>query len=157
MFTQFTLDFLKIVCLISVSPAILRNADKITTAEKDKQLSLFSACLFCIYSASTFLLNIWQFLCFLCVVFHIATEEIAGVKRKKKKKLHTGKYELLLNPKNSVHSEELINKLNNILWKQTLTHKHKTRNENLGVMENHNINMSQQSNAVPKNKQNPDF
>jgi len=57
-----------------------------------------------------------------------------------------------LNPKNSVHSEELINKLNNILWKQTLTHKHKTRNENVGVMANHNINTSQQRNAVSGNK-----
>lgn len=43
---------------------------------------------------------------------------------KEEKPLHMGKYELLSNPKNLVHSEELINKLNNTLWKQTLMHKY---------------------------------
>lgn len=110
-------------------------------------------CLFCVFSASLFLLNIWQFLCFLCVVFHIATEERTRIKGGGKKKLHMGKYELLLNPKNSVHSEELINKLNTMLWKQTPMHKCEIMNGNLKVIANHNINMSQQSNGVTKKPQ----
>lgn len=38
-----------------------------------------------------------------------------------------GKYELLSNPKNLVHSEELINKLNNTFRKQTLMHKYENK------------------------------
>lgn len=135
---------------------LLRTQLQLLRLGKKKSFSGFSPCLFCIFWASSFLLNIWQFLCFLCVFFHIATEERARIKGGEKN-LHTGKYELLLNPKNSVLSEEVINKLSNILWKQTLTHKCKTRNENLRVTANHNINMSQQSNAVTTKTPNLDF
>lgn len=61
----------------------------------------------------------------MCVVFYIATEERARIKRKEP--LHMGKYELLSNPKNLVHSEDLINKLNNTFWKPTLMHKYENK------------------------------
>lgn len=129
----------KIVCLISISHAIPKNAVKITTV--GKKISFFTLLILYVLgrsiSSEYLAVSLFSVRC----LSH-------SNRRKSKDKggggepLHMGKYKLLLNPKTLVHSEELIINLNNTLWKQTLMQKCKTRNENLRGMANHNVNKS---------------
>lgn len=131
-------------------PAICKNTVTITTAGKEKGIFWFFT-LFILYILSFSISSEYLAVSLFSVCF-LSHSNRRKSKDKERKKTFTRENMSYSNPKNSAHSEEVINKLNNILWKQTLLHKCKTRNENLRVMANHNINMSQQSNAVTKKK-----
>lgn len=107
-----------------MSPTVHKDAVKITTTKKENIL-LFFFTLFILYILSLSVSISFFFVC-VCCLSHSNRRKSRD--KEEKKPLHMGKYELLSNPKNLGHSEELTNKLNNTFWKQTLRHIYQNQN-----------------------------